>query len=38
MAEYADRLVAIWDGESRGTKSMIEAMERLGKMVCVVKV
>ena len=24
MAEYADALVAVWDGKSRGTKSMIE--------------
>lgn len=24
MAEYADALIAIWDGESRGTKNMIE--------------
>ena len=24
MAEYADALLAIWDGKSRGTKNMIE--------------
>lgn len=24
MAEYADALIAVWDGESRGTKNMIE--------------
>lgn len=24
MAEYADALIAFWDGESRGTKNMIE--------------
>ncbi len=24
MAKYADTLVAFWDGESRGTKNMIE--------------
>lgn len=24
MAEYGDRLLAIWDGESRGTRNMIE--------------
>lgn len=24
MAEYADALIAFWDGESRGTKHMIE--------------
>lgn len=23
MAEYADALIAVWDGESRGTKNMI---------------
>lgn len=31
MAEYADALVAIWDGKSRGTLNMIEEMKRLGK-------
>lgn len=29
MAEYADVLVAFWDGESSGTKSMIEHGERI---------
>lgn len=24
MAEYADALIAVWDGESNGTRSMIE--------------
>ena len=24
MADYADALVAIWDGKSRGTKHMID--------------
>lgn len=24
MAQYADALIAVWDGESRGTKNMIE--------------
>ncbi len=24
MAEYADALIALWDGESKGTKHMIE--------------
>lgn len=29
MAEYADALIALWDGESRGTKNMIlEAYSR----------
>ena len=27
MAEYADALIAIWDGESRGTGSMIRMAE-----------
>jgi len=26
MAEYADTLVAFWDGQSRGTRHMINAM------------
>ena len=33
MAKYADALIAIWDGESRGTLHMIEAMSRLNKPV-----
>lgn len=35
MAEYADALVAVWDGESRGTKNMIEVMRKMGKPVYV---
>lgn len=35
MAEYADALIAIWDGKSKGTKNMIEEMEKLGKPVFV---
>lgn len=31
MAEYADYLIAFWDGKSRGTKNMIEEMKKLGK-------
>lgn len=31
MAEYADALIAIWDGESRGTKHMIDIMKKTGK-------
>lgn len=37
MAEYADALIAIWDGESKGTKNMIAEMEKLGKPVFVYK-
>lgn len=35
MAGCADALVAIWDGESRGTRHMINTMRRLGKRVYV---
>lgn len=31
MAEYADFLVAFWDGESHGTKNMILTMQQLEK-------
>ena len=36
MADYADILVAFWDGESKGTKSMIKKMNALYKpaLVC----
>lgn len=30
MAEYADALVAFWDGESKGTKHMIETAKEKG--------
>lgn len=35
MGDYADALVAIWDGESKGTKHMIEYMQSLNKPVFV---
>lgn len=35
MADYADALVAIWDGKSNGTKDMIERAERAGLYVYV---
>jgi hypothetical protein len=38
MAKYADALLAIWDGSSKGTKHMIEHMRAIGKPVKVVKV
>lgn len=31
MAEYADALIAIWDGHSAGTKMMIQMMNKVGK-------
>lgn len=33
MAEYADAAVVVWDGNSRGTKNMIEEMNKLKKPV-----
>lgn len=30
MAEYAEALIAIWDGESLGTKNMIETAKKTG--------
>jgi Domain of unknown function (DUF4326) len=33
MGDYADALVALWDGKSKGTKQMIEYMLSLGKPV-----
>lgn len=35
MGDYADRLIAVWDGESRGTSHMIEYMKLLKKPVFV---
>jgi len=35
MARYAEGLVAIWDGPSRGTKDMIDAMFALKKPIFV---
>jgi len=36
MADYADILIAVWDGESKGTKNMIDTMHKLKKPVFVV--
>ena len=33
MAQYADALVAIWDGKSRGTSNMIELAHKYGLQV-----
>lgn len=35
MGMLADRLVAFWDGQSKGTKHMIDFMRSLGKEVLV---
>ena len=36
IAEYADAVLAFWDGESRGTKHVVECFRRLGKPVRVI--
>ena len=38
MAEYADALVAVWDGESNGTAHMIREMQKRNKPVYVYRV
>ena len=35
MAGYADALIAVWDGKSRGTKNMIELARKNGLKVYV---
>lgn len=37
MAEVADGLVAFWDGKSKGTKHMIETMQKMNKPVRIIK-
>lgn len=37
MAQYADALIAFWDGKSRGTKNMINTARKLGLKVAVYK-
>ncbi len=35
MAQYADALLAIWDGESKGTKHMIDLANKYGLKIYV---
>ena len=37
MAEVSDALIAFWDGQSRGTKSMIDLAKRKGLQVAIVR-
>ena len=37
MAEYADCLIAFWDGKSRGTKSMIDLAKKEGLKVYIIE-
>lgn len=36
MGLFADGLLAFWDGQSKGTKQMIDYMQKLGKPVHVI--
>ncbi len=38
MAHYAQALIAIWDGQSYGTKSMIHMARKLRMKVCIIDV
>lgn len=38
MANYADALIAIWDGKSKGTKHMIDIAEKKGLKIYIYKV
>lgn len=38
MAENAEALIALWDGQSRGTKNMIETAEKKGLLVYVKRI
>ena len=38
MAEYADELLAFWDGESNGTKNMIDLMRIAKKKTTIIYV
>ena len=35
IAEYADEVIALWDGKSRGTKSVVDHCHKIGKKVSV---
>jgi len=37
MADYADGLIAFWDGKSKGTKSMIDLAKNKGIEIRIVK-
>jgi len=38
MADNAEALLAIWDGQSKGTKHMIDIAKRKGLEVCIYRV
>lgn len=38
MGEYADALIALWDGQSKGTKHMIDIMNKLNKPTTIITI
>ena len=38
MSDYGDMLVSFWDGESKGSKNMIENMKKLDKHVLIINI
>ena len=38
IVDYADEVIAFWDGKSRGTKSVIDYCKKQGKKITVVTV
>ena len=36
IIEYADEVLAFWDGKSRGTKSVIDTCKKIGKKITVI--
>lgn len=38
MGKYADALIAVWNGKSRGTKHMIEVMRRYRKPMSIYRI
>jgi hypothetical protein len=37
MGNFADALIVFWDGESKGTKHMLDYMQQLNKPVYIIK-
>lgn len=37
IIEYADTVIAFWDGKSRGTEHVIKSCEKIGKPIVIVK-
>ena len=37
MGDYADELIAFWDGQSKGTKDMIDYMDKIKKKAMIIQ-